>query len=166
MHLTVYSYYVAYAFPSESTLYSCLNVKELLAPNRRNISSWSECNGTQTQNHLVCNRTLSHLAKQTKWHDKNVRDMIRIDSQMHRTDKSSQHSSIIWPVWLNGWVFVCKLSVYGFHSHCSHLKFRYLTGFKQGVPLHLGNYRVWIHSETRTWHDNNIQSEIGATKYS
>ena len=21
------------------------------------------------------------------------------------------------------------------------------------------NYRVWIHSETRTWHDNNIQSE-------
>ena len=22
------------------------------------------------------------------------------------------------------------------------------------------NYRVWIHSETRTWHDNNIQSPI------
>ena len=22
------------------------------------------------------------------------------------------------------------------------------------------NYRVWIYSETRTWHDNNIQSQI------
>ena len=29
-------------------------------------------------------------------------DMIRTYSQMHRTDKYSQHSSIIWPVWLNG----------------------------------------------------------------
>ena len=32
---------------------------------------------------------------------KQVRDMIRTYSQMHRTDKYSQHSSIIWPVWLN-----------------------------------------------------------------
>ena len=23
-----------------------------------------------------------------------------------------------------------------------------------------GNYRVWIHSQTRTWHDNNIQLKI------
>ena len=33
---------------------------------------------------------------------KRVRDMIRTYSQMHRTDKYSQHSSIIYPVWLNG----------------------------------------------------------------
>ena len=32
--LTVCSYHVTYAFQSESTLYNCLNVKELLAPNR------------------------------------------------------------------------------------------------------------------------------------
>ena len=32
-----------------------------------------------------------------------------------------QHSSIIWPVWLNGWVFVYKLSGCEFKSHCSHL---------------------------------------------
>ena len=25
-------------------------------------------------------------------------------------------------------------------------------------PWYSGNYRVWIHSEARTWHDNNIQS--------
>ena len=33
---------------------------------------------------------------------KRVRDMIRTYSQMHRTDKYSQHSSTIGPVWLNG----------------------------------------------------------------
>ena len=36
-NMTVCSYHVTYAFQSESTLYSCLNVKELLARNRREI---------------------------------------------------------------------------------------------------------------------------------
>ena len=35
--LTVCYYHVTYAFQSESTLYSCLNVKELLARSRREI---------------------------------------------------------------------------------------------------------------------------------
>ena len=39
-----------------------------------------------------------------------VRDMIRTYSQMHRADKYSEHSSIIWTIWLHGWVFVCELS--------------------------------------------------------
>ena len=43
-----------YAFQSESTLCRCLNVKELLARNRRDI--W-------THNHLVRKRTFNHLAK-------------------------------------------------------------------------------------------------------
>ena len=34
---TVCSYHVTYAFQSESTFYSCLNVKELLARSRREI---------------------------------------------------------------------------------------------------------------------------------
>ena len=33
---------------------------------------------------------------------KHLRDMTRTYSQMHRTDKYSEHSSIIWPLWLNG----------------------------------------------------------------
>ena len=74
---------------------------------------------------------------------------------MYRTDKYSQHSSIIWPVWLNGWVFVYQLSGCGFASSCSHLKLRFRACLEQGVPWHSGNYRVWIHSETRTWHDKN-----------
>ena len=39
-----------------------------------------------------------------------------------------------------------------------HLNFRYRTCFKEGVPCHSGKYRVYIHPEMRTWHDNNIQS--------
>ena len=58
----------------------------------------------------------------------------------------------------NGWVFVYKLSGSGFESSCSHLNFRFRACFEQGVPWNSGNYRVWIHSETRTSHDKNIQS--------
>ena len=52
---------------------------------------------------------------------KRVRDMIIAYKQMHRTGKYSQHSSITWPVWLNGLVFVYELNGCGFGSCCSHL---------------------------------------------
>ena len=119
VRLTVYSYHVTYAFQGEFLLYSCLNVKELLAQSRRETYS-----------------------------------------QMHRTDKYSQHSSIIWPVWPNGWVFVYELSGCGFESSWSHLNFRFRACIEQGVPWHSGNYRVSIHSEARTWHDKSIQSNV------
>ena len=51
---------------------------------------------------------------------KRVRDMTKTYSQMHRTDKYSEHSSLIRPVWSNGSVFVYKLSGSGFESSCSH----------------------------------------------
>ena len=54
-------------------------------------------------------------------------------SKVHRTYEYSQHSLIICPVWLNGWVFVYELSGCGFKSCCSHLNFRYRTCFEQGV---------------------------------
>ena len=122
--LTVFSYHVTYAFQSESTLYSCLNVKEPLAWNRRDIWNFSDCNGTR----------------------------------MHRTDKYSQHSSIIWLVWLNHWVLDYELSGCEFEPRCCHLNFRYYACFDQGVPWHSDNYRVRIHSEKRTWHNKNIQA--------
>ena len=64
------------------------------------------------------------------------------------------------------WVFVYELSSSGFESSCSHLKFRFRTCFEQGVPWHSGNYRVWIHSETRPWRDKNIQSKLTSFKRS
>ena len=62
-NITVCYYNVTYPFESESTLYSCLNVKELLARNRRDMWSLSDSNGIRTHYHLVCKQTFSHLAK-------------------------------------------------------------------------------------------------------
>ena len=61
--VTVCSYHVTYAFQSESTLYSCLNVKELLARSRREIWSLSDYNWTRTHNHLAYKRTLNFRYK-------------------------------------------------------------------------------------------------------
>ena len=61
--LTVCCRHVTYAFQSESTHYSCLNVKELLLRSRRKIWNLSDCNWTRTQNHLVRRWALNHLAK-------------------------------------------------------------------------------------------------------
>ena len=111
-------------------------------------------NGTQTHNHLVRKGTLNHLAKLAKWSSCVVSTYLygAFDCMF------SQHSSIIWPVWLHDWVFVYELSGYRFESSCSLLNFRYRVCFEQQFPWHSGNYRVWIHSESRTWHDKNMQS--------
>ena len=50
--------------------------------------------------------------------------MIITSSKMYRTDIYLQHSSIMWPVWLNGWVFVYQLSRFRFLSSCRHLNLR------------------------------------------
>ena len=61
--MSVCSHHATYAFQSESTLYSCLNVKELFAQNRREIWRLSDCNWDRTHNHLVHKQTLTHLPK-------------------------------------------------------------------------------------------------------
>ena len=58
--------YVTYTFQSESTLFSCLNLKELLARSRWEIWHLSDWNWTRTQNHLVRKRTLNHFARLAK----------------------------------------------------------------------------------------------------
>ena len=66
MHLSVCPCHVTYVFQEESTLYICLNVKELLAQKERDIGSLSGSNDTRNHNHLVPKRTLNHLVKLTK----------------------------------------------------------------------------------------------------
>ena len=56
-----------YAFYSESTLYSFLNVMELLAQKRRDVWSLSDNDRIRTNNHLVCKQRLNHLTKLAKW---------------------------------------------------------------------------------------------------
>ena len=84
---------------------------------------------------------------------KRVRDMTRAYTQMQRTDKYSEHNSIIWPLCPNGSVFVLRTKWFWVRVQLQSLKFHISR-----LPWHSGNYRVWIHSETRTWHDKNIRS--------
>ena len=58
------------------------------------------------------------LKQARMWHDNNTQSM-------HHKYKCSQHSSIIWKVWLTGCVFIYKLCGCGFESRCNHLIFRY-----------------------------------------
>ena len=71
-----------------------------------------------------------------------VRYMTRTYSQMPRTPKYSEHSSIIWPVWPYGRVFVYESNGSGFESSCGHLNLKFRACLEQGVPRHSGNYRV------------------------
>ena len=82
-------------------------------------------------------------------------------TQNHLVRKRTFNHLAIRPVWPNGWVFVYEVSGSGFESSCNNLIIRFRACFEQGLPWHAGNYRVWIHSETRTWHDSNIQSVKG-----
>ena len=100
-----------------------------------------------------------HSCNYRVWnHWKMQRDMRRTYSQIHPTDKYSEHDSLIWSVSSNGSLFVYELCDSEFESSCSHFNFRFCACFKQGVSWHSGNYEVWIHSEKRTWHYKNIQS--------
>ena len=108
MHLTVRTYYVTYAFQSESTLYSGLIVKKILAQNRRHIWSLSDCNGTQTHNHLVHKRTLNHLAKLAFYYKWLICVAI-----------TCLYCALTVRTYLNGWVFLYNLSVCGFKSCCN-----------------------------------------------
>ena len=84
LYLTVCSSHVTYAFQSESTLYSGLSV--------RLRTHSCVCTFLDIQTTTECEFTL-----------KCIRDMTRTYSQMHRTDKYSEHSPVIWPVakWLS-----------------------------------------------------------------
>ena len=54
-------------------------------------------------------------------------------------------------------MFVYELNGCGFESRCSHLNLRYHVCFEWKIPWHSRNSRVWIYSETCTWHNKNIQ---------
>ena len=57
--LTKCSCHVTYVFQTQSILYICLNVKEFLAWNRREIWSLSDYNLTRTHDHLVRKASLA-----------------------------------------------------------------------------------------------------------
>ena len=94
---------------------------------------------------------------------KRVRDMIKKYSQMHRTGKYSQHSSIIWPVWLNGWVFVYELSGCGFESSCSQIRlffcvWMFILLSKVYCLFNSSNFRKYHSSIVSAWQINKRNS--------
>ena len=125
---------------------SCEYLLTCVAWSRCKILSLSDSNWTRTHNHLVHKWTLNHLIKlDIYWTFSMVHLTVGSCHVMYvfhsftypRIDKYSQHSSIIWPlwlnswpVWLNGWVFVYELSGCGPDSSCNHLNLRFCTCFK------------------------------------
>ena len=99
--------------------YSYLNVKELLAQNRRDIWSLSDWNGTWNHNYLVGKQTLYHFAKRVKWLSCVVSTYI---CAVHLTVRSYHVTYSFVSEWLNGWVFLYKLSDCGFNPRCSHIQ--------------------------------------------
>ena len=106
--LTVCSCHVTYVFQRETTLYSCLNVKGLLARSRLEIWSLSDCNWTRTHNHLVRNQTLYHLAKLAKlaslakWLSVHLRTKllwVRIQLQSLKNTLVIENRSIYLKIW-------------------------------------------------------------------
>ena len=106
--MNVRSHRVMFVFQREFTLYNCLNVKELLTQNRRDIWSLSDCNGAQ-----------SHLTV----HSHHVTYAFQSESTLYKcTIQISTHNTVqsFGRFGQMGWVFVYELSGYGFESHCSH----------------------------------------------
>ena len=137
------SHHITYLLQSESTLYICLNIKEILVRNRRDIWNLSDCSGTRTRNHSVCKQTLNHLVKLAKGLSYVV---------------SSYLYGAFDYMFLSNHILISEWIDTQFRVNCSHLNFRYRACFEQGVPWYSGKYKVWIHSEISTWHDKNTQS--------
>ena len=76
---------------------------------------------------------------------KRVRDMTKTYSQMHRTDKYSQHNSIIWLVWLNDWVY--ELSSCEFESSCTHQKDMIWLNLKEEFLKELKNNETNLNNQ-------------------
>ena len=117
--LIVCSYHVTSAVQRESTLYSCLKVKELHARSRLEIWSLSDFKGNWTHNHLVRKQTFNHIAK------------------------------LAWnmPVWLNGWMFVYELSGCC-SSHLYMLIYCLFSDHKVSILLTNNLQTNWIFSKS------------------
>ena len=130
VHLTVRCYHVTDAFQKESSLYNCVNIKEILDWNRRNIWSLSYYNRTRTHNSLVRKQTLNHLVK-------------------HPT---------IWPNWPNDWVvlwvLICTVHL---TVCCYHLTYAFQSESSLYICLnaqvqlnHLARFVKWLSVGWRT----------------
>ena len=77
------------------------------------LAKWLSCVVTTYIMYDIHSEILSEIYKIRSAESlKLVRDMTITYSEIHHEDKYLQHSSIIWPVWLNDWVLLYELSGY------------------------------------------------------
>ena len=139
--LTVWSCHITYAFQSESTLYICLNVKELLAWNRHKIWSLSDWKETRIHNHLVRKWTLNNLAKLAKWLSCVAFDCMFLSCHVHVSE----------------WIHTLSLSEYQGFGQMIELCCIWL----HVLILSCTCFRVNLHS-IFAWMSGNSLLEIGA----
>ena len=139
----------------------------------KNKKCWSNCNKTRTHNHLVRKRTLNHL---DGW-------VFVYELSGCGFESRSSHLSSRYCICFEQGVIVWKVSKYGVFSGPYFPAFGLNTentfpkilsqnarkyGPEKTPYLEIfhavryfrnsGSYRVWIHTETRTWHSKNTQS--------
>ena len=148
--------------PFKVNPHSIVAWKELLTSDRREIWSLTDCNGTQTHNQIVRKRILNHLAQLAKLlccvlstYLYRVFDFIFYIHFKSESTLYSSHSGIIlgklFPVRLRTKCLSVRIQWQCLQPHISRF-------FWARSSWHSGNYRVWIHSEKRTWDDRNIHS--------
>ena len=126
VHLTVCFYHVTYAFYSESTLYSCLNVKETLARSRREIWSLSDWNWNRTDNSLVHKQTFNHLAKLAKLLWVLICTVHLTVRSYHVTNAFKGEATLYSVLWVRVQLRSLKLPISGLLRARSSLTFRQL----------------------------------------
>ena len=119
-------YQVTYVFSRESTLYICLNIKQLVFRNRHDILRLSGRNGIRTQMHVVCKQILKHLDRLPKW----LRLWWLLFCTVHLT---VSYYHLMWAVWskstLFSWLNKKKLLDYNRPNICS-------LSYSNGIKTH------------------------------
>ena len=131
VHLAICTCHVTYPIQSESALYISLNVKELVTQKRRNVWSLSDCNRTQTYNHLVRKGSPNHLAKLTKWLNWIVSTYLYgafhlMFLSCHVRVSESIHT-----------LYLCQCQGNPYSKQVRYLKFKWLQRESNGQPLSL-----------------------------
>ena len=148
VHLTVCSCHVTYTFQSESTLYSCLHVKELLALSWHKIWSLSDCKWTQTHDHLVLKRTLNCLAKLAKW-----LSSVASTYLYGALDCSSCH------VCISEWIHILWLVIYSFACETKSWKFLFSERSFQ-LLVSQANFKLLVSQANFNWSNSMDKMKI------
>ena len=108
-------------------------------------------NGIRNHNHLVPKRTLNHVAKLAKWLSCVISTYLCTVCYYHVTYEFQSESTFYSLHECLG-TLCSKQAPYS--NQTSDMA---PASSKEFLDIH-ANYRVHIQPETRTWHDNNIQS--------